>query len=199
MTTISIELIKQLREETGAGVLECRQALETANANYARALGVLREKGLQEAARKADHPVINGVVEIYSHGGGRIGVMVEINTETDFAARSRVVRDFAHELALQVAAAAPVWVREEDIPEAVLIAETTKAADQASAEGKPERLVERIIDGRLRKFKDENVLLRQPSIRDDSLTIAQMLGQTVAAAGENIVIRRFARFEIGED
>lgn len=199
MTTISIDLIKQLRQETGAGVLECRRALESANADYARAVGVLREKGLQAAERKADRPAVNGLVEVYAHLGGRVAVMVEMNTETDFAARSTVVRAFAHEIALQVAAAAPQWVRDEDIPAAILAEETAKAAEQARLEGKPETLIPRIVEGRLRKFKDASVLLRQPSIRDDKMTVAQMLGQAIAATGENLVIRRIARWEVGEE
>jgi len=195
---LTIEMIKQLRQETGAGVLDCRKALEQAEANYGRALGLLREKGLQAAARRADRPVTQGVVELYAHGGGRVGVMVEINTETDFAARSAAFRGFAHEIALQIAAASPRYVRDEEIPAEALEEETQKAITRAREENKPEKIIPRIVDGYLKKFKDNNVLLRQAYIRDDQITVEQLLGQAMAAVGENIKIQRFARWELGE-
>jgi elongation factor Ts len=193
---ISVELVKQLREETGAGVLECRKTLEQANADYGRALGLLRERGLKAAAKKADRPALQGSVEVYSHGNGRLGVLVEINTETDFAARSSVFRSFAHEIALQIAASAPLYVRDEDIPAAVLEQEAREAEAQARAAGKPTAVIEKILAGTLEKYKDRAVLLRQAYIRDESLTVAQLLQQTVAAVGENVVIRRFLRWEL---
>ncbi len=197
MTTI--ELIKQLREETGLGVMDCRMALEQAGASYAEALVILREKAAADAAKRAERPVSQGRVELYSHGEGRIGVMLEVNCETDFAARSAALRAFAHELALQIAAAAPRYVRDEEIPAEDLNQQAEKAAARARAEGKPEAIVPRIVEGYLKKFKDQTVLLRQVSIRDDQVTIAQMLNQAIAAVGENIIIRRFIRWEVGEE
>jgi elongation factor Ts len=193
---LTIEAIKQLREETSAGVMDCRQALEQANGDVERALAVLREKGLEKAAKRADQPASQGVIETYSHGSGRIGVLVEVNTETDFAARSAALRLFAHEIALQIAAAAPRYVRDEDIPAEMLEKESQEAAERARQAGKPQAILERIVEGQLRKFRDENVLLRQVYIRDEKITIAQLLGQAIARVGENIVIRRFVRWEL---
>jgi elongation factor Ts len=193
---LTIEAIKQLRKETNAGVMDCRQALEQADGNVAHALALLREQGLEKAAKNADRPATQGTIETYSHAGGRIGVMVEINSETDFAARSATLRTFAHEIALQVAAAAPLFVRDEDIPAEALEKETQEAAERARQTGKPQAIRERIVEGQLRKFRDENVLLRQVYIRDESLTVAQLLGQAIAQVGENIVIRRFTRWEL---
>ena len=196
--TVSIEQIKALREATGAGIMDCRKALEQANNDYDKALEFLREKGLATAAKRADREASEGVVEIYSHGNGRVGVMVEVNCETDFVARSEAFRSLAHELALQVAAGAPLYIREEDIPAEALEQERQKARRLGQEEGKPENILERIAEGYLEKFKDETVLLRQVYIRDDSLTIQKLLLQNVASIGENLVIRRFARWELGE-
>ena len=196
--TTTIEWIKQLREQTQAGVLDCRRALEQANGNYEQALAHLRKQAEAEAAKRANHLASQGRIELYSHGSGRIGVMVEINTETDFAGRSELLRSFAHEVALHIAAAAPRYVRDEDIPAQVLEDETLKAATWARSEGKAEGLIPRIVEGYLKKLKNEQVLLRQPYIRDDQITIAQLLSQTAASVGENIVIRRFARWELAE-
>jgi elongation factor Ts len=191
-----IEMIKQLREATGAGVLECRQALEQCNANYSEALTSLQEKAAAQADKRADRQTPQGVIEVYSHGNGRMGVMVEVNCETDFAARSATFRSFAHEIALQVAAAAPGWVCDDEIPPDRLREEAERAAARARAEGKPEALIPRITEGYLKKFKDQQVLLRQVSIRDEGVTVAQMLAQAAAHAGEKVVIRRFSRWEL---
>ena len=195
---ITTEQIKALREATSAGVLDCRKALEQANGDFDRALDNLREKGLAKAAKRADREASEGMVELYSHGNGRIGVMVEVNCETDFVARSETFRNFAHEIALQIAAAAPKYIKEADIPEEVLGNERQAARARALEEGKPEAVVNRIVEGRLEKFLDEVVLLRQAYIRDDSLTIEKLLHQQVGSIGENIVIRRFMRWELGE-
>ncbi len=195
---VSIEQIKELREETGAGIMDCRKALEGANGDFQKAVEALREKGLATAAKRADREASEGVVELYSHGNGRVGVMVELNCETDFVGRSEGFRTLAHELALQIAAAAPQYIREEDIPADVLEHERSLARAAALEEGKPEAVVERIIEGRLAKFMDETVLLRQVYIRDDSLTIQQLMMDKVASIGENIVIRRFVRWELGK-
>lgn len=196
---ISVELIKQLRESTGAGILDCRKALESADGDITKAVDYLREKGLATAAKRSGRQASEGVVELYSHGNGRVGVMVEVNSETDFVGRSEAFRTFAHELALQIAAAAPRFIREEDIPEDVVEHEKTIAAAKAREEGKAEAVIPRIVEGYLNKFKDESVLLRQVYIRDDSVTIQQLLNQLVASLGENVIIRRFTRWELGKD
>ena len=194
--TTTIELIKQLREETGAGVLACRRALEGANANYDLALVDLREQAQAAANKKLSRETPQGILELYSHGDGRIGVMVEVNCETDFAGRSPAFRTFAHEIALQIAAGEAAYLREEDIPPDVLEAQVQKANARGLAEGKPAAVLPRIVEGYLKKYKDEHVLLRQVYIRDDSLTIADLLARAIAAVGENIVIRRFIRWEL---
>jgi elongation factor Ts len=196
---IGIEQIKQLREETGAGVLDCRKALETYNGDFEKAIEYLREKGLAKAAKRADREVLEGMVELYSHGNGRVGVMVEVNCETDFVARSESFRKFAHEVALQVAAGAPKYVRIEDIPAELVEQEREKARNLALAEGKPENVVERIVDGKMEKYYNENCLLRQTYVRDENITLEDLRNQHIAAIGENIVIRRFARWEVGEE
>ncbi|NTU75020.1 MAG: elongation factor Ts [Anaerolineaceae bacterium] len=197
--TTTIELIKRLREETGAGVLDCRQALLACNSNYAEALSALQEKAAEAARKRANHQSSQGIIELYAHAAGRMGVMVEVNCETDFTARSAAFCTFAHEIALQIAGTAPRWVRDEDIPQDVLDTETGKAAEKARTEGKPEALIPRITSGHLKKFMDHSVLLRQASVRDDKITIAQMLAQVAASVGENIVIRRFVRWELAEE
>jgi elongation factor Ts len=196
--TVSIEQIKELREVSGAGIMDVRKALEETNGDFDKAKEILREKGLATAAKRADRESSEGVVELYSHGDGRVGVMVEVNCETDFVARSENFRTFAHELALQIAAASPRYIREEDIPEEVLEEERERARQLGMDEGKPENVIERIVEGRLAKFKDEVCLLRQSYIRDDEMTVEQLLLDHVASIGENIVIRRFVRWELGE-
>jgi len=195
---ITTEQIKELREATAAGILDCRKALEQAGGDFDKAVDYLREKGLATAAKRADRDASEGMLELYSHGNGRVGVMVEVNCETDFVARSEAFRTFAHEIALQIAAAAPRYIRAEDIPESELEREREIARNRAIEEGKPAAIHDRIIDGRLEKFKDEVVLLRQSHIRDESVKIEQLLMQNVAAIGENIIIRRFTRWELGE-
>jgi elongation factor Ts len=195
---ITTEQIKVLREATGAGILDCRKALEQANGDFDKAVDYLREKGLATAAKRSDREASEGVVELYSHGGGRVGVMVEVNCETDFVSRSEAFRAFAHEVALQIAAGAPRWIRPEDVPADVYEHERDIARARAREEGKPDAVLERIVEGRIEKFKDEVCLLRQPYIRDESLTIEKLLHQNIAAIGENVIIRRFARWELGE-
>lgn len=195
---ISTEKIKELRQATAAGVLDCRNALEKTHGDIDKAKEILREKGLAKIAKRAERTASEGIVELYNHGDGRVGVLVEVNCETDFVGRSKTFRTFAHEIALQVAASAPLYVREEDIPEEVLEREIESAKAMAKEERKPENIVPRIVKGRLKKYKDENVLLRQPYIRDDSKTVQDLLSDTVVSLSENIVIRRFVRWELGE-
>lgn len=195
---ITTEQIKELREATGAGILDCRKALEQGQGDYKKAVDILREKGLAKAAKRADRTASEGFLELYSHGNGRVGVMVEVNSETDFVARSKPFRDFAHEIALQIAASAPLYVSENDVPEEVVEHERQIARTRAFQEGKPEAVLERIVQGRIEKFKDEVCLLRQPYIRDEEITIEKLLHQHIGSIGENIVIRRFVRWEVGE-
>jgi elongation factor Ts len=196
--TATIELIKQLREETSAGVLACRQALEQNNYQYPAALQELKEKAAINANKNADHPASQGKIEIYSHGNGRIGVIVEVNCETDFTARSSGFQDFVHEIALQIAAAAPQWVRDEDIPADIMQQEMNKIALKCCNEGKPEALIPQITAGYLEKFKNKTILMRQVSIRDDTIPVAQLLAEFAGGVRENIIIRRFVRWELAE-
>jgi elongation factor Ts len=195
---ITTEMIKQLREESGAGILDCRKALQDNNGDFEKAKVALREKGLATASKRADRVASEGIVELYSHGDGRVGVMVEVNCETDFVARSKDFRTFAHEIALQIAGAAPLYISDADILEDTIKDLEAKAAAKAKQEGKPDTIIAKIVEGYLKKYKDENVLLRQQYIRDDTLVIQDLLNQTVAKTGENIIIRRFARFTLGE-
>ena len=196
---ITTEQIKSLREETGAGILDCRKALQDADGDYDNALNNLREKGLATAAKRAGREASEGIVELYSHGDGRVGVMVELNCETDFVARSEKFRTYAHELALQIAAGSPRYVSEQDIPDVVLEEEREKARSYAREEGKPEGVIERIVEGRVKKFIDEECLMRQQYIRDDNLTIQELHSQNVGSIGENMIVRRFVRWELGEE
>ena len=196
---VTTEDIKKLREATGAGMMDCRNALEQTGNDFDKALDILREKGLAIAGKRADRVASEGIVELYSHGGGRVGVMVEVNCETDFVGRSEEFRTFAHEVALQIAATSPLYIKEEDIPASVLEHEESIAKARAKEEGKPENIIPKIVEGYMNKFKDEVVLMRQPYIRDESVTIAAMLNQKIAATGENIIVRRFARYALGEE
>lgn len=195
---ITTEMIKELRSATNAGVLDCRKALTESDGDFQKAVDWLREKGMATAAKRADRLASNGVVELYSHGGGRVGVMVEVNCETDFVARSESFRAFAHELALQIAASAPHYVTDAEIPADVLAHEAEIAKNRAMEEGKPQAVAEKIVEGRLNKFKDEVCLMRQVYIRDENLTVEKLLHQVISSTGENVVIRRFQRWELGE-
>ncbi|RPJ22531.1 MAG: translation elongation factor Ts [Chloroflexi bacterium] len=195
---ITTEMIKELRAATNAGILDCRKALTEADGDYQKAVDWLREKGMATAAKRADRDASQGIVELYSHGGGRVGVMVEVNCETDFVARSDKFRELAHELALQIAASAPRYIKVDDIPAEVLEREAGIARARTKEEGKPENVAEKIVLGRLEKFKDEVVLSRQTYIRDESMTVEKLILQTVAAIGENVIVRRFQRWELGE-
>jgi elongation factor Ts len=196
---ITTEMIKELREATKAGVLDCRKALTASGGDFQKAVDFLREKGMATAAKRAERVALNGLIELYSHGNGRVGVMVEVNCETDFVARSEQFRKFAHEVALQVAAAHPQYLKEEDIPVEVLEHETEIAMARGREEGKPEAMLEKISQGRVEKFKDEVVLARQAYIRDDKMTVGKLLLEQIASTGENIIIRRFSRWELGEN
>jgi elongation factor Ts len=195
---ITTEMIKNLRAATSAPVLDCRKALQEANGDFNKAVDWLREKGMATASKRADRDASNGVVEMYSHGGGRVGVMVEVNCETDFVARSEKFRALAHEVALQIAAGAPKYVKAEDIPAAELEHEADIARARAKEEGKPANVMDKIVEGRVEKFKDEVCLMRQTYIRDENLNIEKLVLQNIAAIGESVVVRRFQRWELGE-
>jgi elongation factor Ts len=194
---ITTEQIKELREKTGAGVLDCREALTQADGDFQKAVDFLREKGLSKAAKRADRVASDGMIELYSHGDGRVGVMVEVNCETDFVSRNESFREFAHEIALQIAAMDPKWINDDQIPAEVIQQEMDDARIFAKGEGKPDNVIDKIVEGRLEKFKDDNVLLRQTYIRDDSMKVQDLLNEKIAFIGENILIRRFERWELG--
>jgi len=195
---ITAQQVKELREATGAGVLDCRKALQSHDGDLDKAAAYLREKGLAAASKKEGREAKEGIVELYSHGGGRVGVMVEVNCETDFVARTEKFKAFAHDLALHIAASAPKYVDVTDIPAGVIEEKRTADRAQALAEGKPERVVDKIVDGRMEKFYQEACLVRQPFVKNEDLTVADLIKQTIAAIGENIIVRRFARWELGE-
>jgi len=195
---ITTQMIKELRGSTNAPMLDCRKALQEANGDFNKAVDWLREKGLATAAKRSDRDASNGVVELYSHGSGRVGVMVEVNCETDFVARAEQFRTLAHELALQVAASAPKYITAEEIPASDLEHEAGIARARAVEEGKPEKMLDKIVEGRLEKYKDEVCLMRQTYIRDETMTVEKLVLQNIAAIGENVVVRRFQRWELGE-
>jgi elongation factor Ts len=195
---ITTEMIKKLRAATNAPMLDCRKALQEANGDHQKALDWLREKGMATAAKRADREASNGIVEMYSHGEGRVGVMVEVNCETDFVARSEQFRKLAHEIALQIAATSPKYIKADEIPQPELDHEAEIAKARAKEEGKPENVIAKIVEGRVDKYKDEICLLRQTYIRDENLTIEKLILQNVAAIGENVIVRRFQRWELGE-
>jgi elongation factor Ts len=196
---ITTEMIKELREATGCGVLDCRAALRDADGNFEKANDILREKGLAKAAKRAGKEASEGVIEVYTHGEGRMAVIVEVNCETDFVGRSEGFQNLAHELALQIAAANPLYLNEEDIPQDVLDHEAQIAAARAKEEGKPEKIVPMIVEGYLKKFKEETVLMNQAYVRDGSVTIKDLINEQVIKLGEKIVVRRFIRWELGAE
>ena len=195
---ITIDMIKDLREKTGCGIMDCRTALQNANGDFDKALEELREKGMKKAEKRADRVAAEGRLEVYVHSEGRLVVVVEVNCETDFVGKSDSFKEFAHEIALQIAAANPVYVSEADIPEEVLAAETAAVTDRVRAEGKPEAIIPKIVEGYLKNFKSEKVLLNQKYIRDESRVVADLINDKVAALGENIIVRRFIRWSLGE-
>jgi elongation factor Ts len=193
------ELVKRLRDMTGAGMMDCKRALEESSGDIDSAVEVLRKKGLASAAKRAGRQAKEGVVDAYIHGDGRIGVLVEVNTETDFVARTEDFRRLAREIALQVAARDPRWVSREEVPDDVVAGERKIYEEQARATGKPDNVLQKIVDGKLEAYYKEFVLLDQPYIREDSKTIKELVDELAAKVGENVVVRRFARFRLGEE
>ncbi|WP_379151414.1 translation elongation factor Ts [Paenibacillus sp. sgz5001063] len=195
---VDAKAVKELRERTGAGMLDCKKALEEANNDITKAAELLREKGLSAAANKAGRIATEGVVESYIHAGGRIGVLVEINCETDFVGKTDSFREFARDIAMQIAAANPLYVRREEVPAEAVEKEKEILKAQALNEGKPEKIVEKMVEGRISKFYEEYCLLEQAFVKDQDKTISQLLNEKISTIGENISIRRFVRFELGE-
>jgi elongation factor Ts len=200
MTTITAQMVKELRDSTGAGPLDCKKALEQTDGDFAKAVEFLREKGLAKAAKKlgAGRKMNEGLIESYLHFNRRLGVMVEINCETDFVANTDQFRAFTKDVALHIANLKPLYIKREHVPAAIVQAERELQRRRALEEGKPEAVVEKIIDGRMDKFYQEIVLLEQPFLKDDDKTISQLLSETVAGVGESIEIRRFAVFALGD-
>ncbi len=196
---VTADRVKELRQATGAGFLDCRKALEQTNGDMEKAVALLREQGLAKAAERAGRETSAGMVELYRHGEGRVGVMVEVNCETDFVARTDAFRHFAHEMALQIAANDPGWIQVEEVPEEVIRSERELARQGALADGKPEHVIGRIVEGKLEKFFEDRCLMRQPYIRDDSKTVEEVMQEVISATGENILVRRFARWSLGEE
>jgi elongation factor Ts len=189
-------MIKELREATAAGVLDCKKALEASGGDAEKAKAYLREKGLDVATKRADREVKEGLIEAYVHAGGRVGALIELNCETDFVARTEEFKELSHDLAMQIVATSPLYLTPENIPPDALEAEKDDYRAQARDTGKPEPVIERIVEGKLQKYYQEVCLLRQPFIKNDELTVQDVLTQAIAKTGENIVVRRFARFEL---
>jgi elongation factor Ts len=200
--TVSAQDVKALRERTGAGMMDCKAALQEAGGDVDKAIEILRVKGQASAAKRGERTASEGVVSSYIHAPGKIGVLVEVNCETDFVARNSEFQEFAREVALHVAAANPLFVSDDEVSEEVKEAELRIFREQAASEGKPENVQEKIVEGRLRKWLDEVVLLRQKHVNEDKhggKTVEELRTEMAASTGENIVVRRFARFEVGEE
>src|SRR5215813_11045822 len=194
----SLAQVKELRERTGAGIVECQKALHETEGNIEKAIVLLREKGLAAAAKRAGRTAAQGTVGAYIHGGGKIGVLIEVNCETDFVARTDEFQRLVKDIAMQIAAANPRYVRREEVAEEERERERAIYRAQTAQSGKPAAVIERIVDGKLEKFYSEACLLEQPFIRDPSKTVDQLVKDAVSRTGENIVVRRFARFQVGE-
>jgi elongation factor Ts len=195
---ITAQMVKELRERTGVGPLDCKKALEQFNGDMDKAANYLREKGLTKAVKKAGRAANEGVIQTYQHHNGRLAVLVEINCETDFVAKTPAFQSFARDVAMHIANLAPKYMTREEVPADVIAAEREAQRKITLAEGKPEAVVDKIVDGRMNKFFEDVVLMEQTFVKDDKVTIEDLRKQVVAEVGENVVIRRFARFELGE-
>jgi elongation factor Ts len=195
---ISANLVKELRERTGAGMMDCKKALTETNGDTEKAIEFLREKGLSAAAKKAGRIATEGVIETYIHGGGRIGVMLELNCETDFVAKTDDFKELAKDIAMHIAAAKPEFLKPEEVPTEELEKEKSILRAQALNEGKPEKIVDKMVEGRIAKFFKDVCLLEQPFVKDPDKTVSQLITEKIAKIGENISIRRFVRYELGE-
>ncbi len=199
MADITASMVKELREKTGAGMMDCKKALAECDGDMDKALSFLREKGLAQAEKRAGRQTAEGIIDAYIHMGGRIGVLVEVNCETDFVARNDEFKEFAHDVALHVAASNPEYVHPEDVPEDVLAEERRVLEAQAKEEGKPEQIIPKIVEGRMGKFYERVCLLEQPFVKDPDRKVAEVLKEKIALIGENIRISRFVRFEVGQE
>ena len=195
---ITAALVKELRERTGAGMMDCKEALKATGGDMQKAIDLLRQKGIATAAKRAGREASEGLVHAYIHPGGKIGVLIEVNCESDFVARSEAFLDLVKNLAMQVAAASPLCLRPEDVPSEVLAKEREIYAAQAREEGKPEKILDKIVEGRVKKYYGQVCLLEQPYVRDDKLSVQDLLNETIGKIGEKIVVRRFARYQLGE-
>lgn len=195
---ISANLVKELRERTGAGMMDCKKALTETNGDTEKAIEFLREKGLSAAAKKAGRIATEGVIETYIHGGGRIGVMLELNCETDFVAKTDDFKELAKDIAMHIAAARPEFLKPEEVPADELEKEKSILRAQALNEGKPEKIVDKMVEGRIAKYFKDVCLMEQPFVKDPDKTISQLITEKIAKIGENISIRRFVRYELGE-
>lgn len=197
VVAITAQMVKELRQATGAGVLDCKQALEVSDGDFDKAVAYLREKGMAAAAKRAVREAKDGLIGSYVHAGSKVAGLVEVNCETDFVAATDEFQTLAHDLAMQVVAAKPSYLTRDDVPAEVLAEEKAVYRAQMQDSGKPEHIVERIVEGKLEKFYEEACLLDQPFIKDTAMTVGELVQQTNALLGENIVVRRFVRFEIG--
>ena len=195
---VTTSQIKELRERTGAGIMDCKKALEKTQGNLEKAIDELRKKGLAKAKKRAGRTAKEGLVHAYIHAGGKIGVLVEVNCETDFVARTKAFQDFVKEIAMQIAAANPLVVNKEQLSSEIIEREKEIYRQQALSSGKPEKIIDRIVEGKLQKFFEEACLIEQPYIRDQSIKIKDLLNELVAKTGEKIVVKRFVRFQLGE-
>lgn len=198
MATISAEMVKQLREKTGTGIMDCKAALSECDGDMTQAVDFLRKKGLATAAKRVGRAMTEGIIQAYVHTGGKIGVLVEVNCETDFVAKTDDFKEFTKNIAMHIAATSPLGINPEDIPDDVINKEKEIYRAQALEMGKPEKMLDKIAEGKLNKFYKENCLLNQPYVRDPSLTVTNALNDVIAKIGENITIKRFVRFQIGE-
>lgn len=199
MTAISATLVKQLREKTGAGMMDCKQALVECDAEMDKAIDFLRKKGLATAQKRAGRAMTEGIVQSYIHMGGKLGVLVEVNCETDFVAKNEDFINFTKNIAMHIAASNPLGIRPEDVPEEIVNREKEIYQAQALETGKPENVITKIVEGKMSKFFKDNCLLNQPYVRDPDLSVEDLLNELIAKIGENISIRRFVRFQTGED
>lgn len=195
---ITVSMVKELREATSAGVLDCRKALVATDGDFDSAVDLLREKGLAEAAKRSDREASNGLVETYSHHGSQVGVMLELNCETDFVARTDEFKNLAHGLALHIAFADPKYFTREEVPEEEVENEKSIYRKQALEQGKPEHIIDRIVEGRMEKFFEQICLMEQPFVKDEDKIIEALITEAIATFGENIVLNRFARYEVGK-
>ena len=198
MATITADLVKQLRDKTGAGMMECKGALTEANGNMEEAITLLRKRGLAQAAKRAGRTTAQGVITSYIHMGGKIGVLVEVNCESDFVARTDDFQNLAKDVAMHIAAADPKWLRREDVPAEAIDKEKAIYRSQMESSGKPAAVIDKIIEGKLGSFYSQFVLLDQPFVRDDKVTVSQLVAQASAKTGENIQLSRFVRMRVGE-